>query len=173
MLKGVVAGIWLAVMLGGPASAGPLEDGVAAFKDGDYATALALWHRAADASDPVAFFNIGLAYEKGYGVAKDGDEAIKWYKRAADKGDVISEFKLGLVYAEGVSVPQNYTSAAQWYIKAAENNHVRAQVNLGTLYANGRGVPQNAAKAFELYERAETTACSYGDTAAAEAPRLK
>jgi TPR repeat protein len=173
MLKGVVAGFSLAVMLGGAASAGQLEDGVAAFKDGDYVTAFKLWQQAADAGDPVAIFNVALSYEKGYGVAKNGDEAVKWYKRAAAKGDVVSEFKLGLIFAEGVSVPQNYTSAAQWYIKAAGNNHVRAQVNLGTLYANGRGVPQDASKAFELYERAENTACSYGDTAAAEAPRVK
>ena len=40
MLKQFVAGVVVAVMLAGTAMAGPLEDGEAAYRSGDYATAL-------------------------------------------------------------------------------------------------------------------------------------
>jgi TPR repeat protein len=173
MLKRVLAGAAVAAMLWTGAWAGDLEDGVAAYKDGDFALALQLWRQLADKGHAIAQFNVGLLYEKGHGVPKDTAEAVRWYERAAENGDVISQFKLGLIYVEGRdTVRQDYDKAAKWYLRAAEKNHVRAQYSLGNLYANGRGVPQDSGKAFEWYERAESTSCTYGDIALIEAPRL-
>ena len=68
------------------ASAGPLEDGVAAAKRGDHALALKLWRPIAELGDEYAQYNLGLTYEHGRGVRQDYREAMKWYRRAADQG---------------------------------------------------------------------------------------
>lgn len=54
MLKRIIAGVVLTLMLTGGAAAGPVEEGVAAYKRGDYATALRLWRPLAEQGDPRA-----------------------------------------------------------------------------------------------------------------------
>ncbi len=85
MLKQFVAGVAVAVMLTGVAVAGPFEDGVAAYKRGDYATALRLWRPLAEQGDADAQFNLGLMYANGEGVPQDyrrGGEVVPARRRA-------------------------------------------------------------------------------------------
>ena len=58
----------LVLGLFGVAAAGPLEDGVAAFKNGDYAMAMQILGPLADQGDVQAQFNVGLMYANGNGV---------------------------------------------------------------------------------------------------------
>ncbi len=53
--------------LSGPAVAGPLEDGLAAVKRQDYATALRLWRPLADQGNASAQYNLGVMYRDGEG----------------------------------------------------------------------------------------------------------
>jgi TPR repeat protein len=172
MLKRLLAGTILALALGTAAIAGPLEEGVAAYKDGDFTRAIGLWQQASEQGNLVARFNLGMAHEMGWGVARNPIEAVRWYLSAAHAGDVLSMAKLGNVFSEGTLVERDYNAAAKWYTMAADKNHVRAHYNLGTLYANGSGVAKNVSKAFELYERAESMQCTYGDVALIHEPRL-
>lgn len=60
----------------------------------DYAASLAWFRKAADAKDPEGEYQIGVAYEQGYGVPVSTDEAIKWYKIAANQGSVNAKASL-------------------------------------------------------------------------------
>lgn len=40
---------------------------------------------AAEQGDPLAQYNLGVIYEHGAGVAKNLDEAVRWYEAAADQ----------------------------------------------------------------------------------------
>lgn len=60
--------VWL---LAGPAFAGAVEDGVAAYERGDYATALQLFRRLADQGDAEAQYNLGFVYDQGQGLTQD------------------------------------------------------------------------------------------------------
>ena len=62
------------------------EDGLAAYRRGDYATALRIWRSLADQGDANAQYNLGLMYQKGKGVPQDYKEAVKWYMLAAEQG---------------------------------------------------------------------------------------
>ena len=42
--------------------------------------------RAAEQGNAVAQHNLGLCYDYGTGVEKDGREAVKWYRKAAEQG---------------------------------------------------------------------------------------
>ena len=68
------------------ATAGPYEDGVAAYDQQQYATALKLWLPLAEQGNAAAQFNVAVLYEKGLGTASDVVEAARWYLKAAEQG---------------------------------------------------------------------------------------
>lgn len=130
-----------AVVLGGPALAGPFEDGKAAFERGEEAAAFAIWKPLAEDGDTQAQFWLGQMYDLGRGVGRDFGQAAVWYRRAADAGLPMAQHNLGRMYetGEGVHV-SDYTlsAAASWYRRAALQGYKPSQGNLGILYATGR-----------------------------------
>jgi hypothetical protein len=108
-----------------------LDEGVAAYKRGDYASALREWRPLAKQGNAKAQNNLGIMYSEGLGVPQDDAEALQWYRKAAEQGDADGQFNLGLMYANGEGVPQDYARAVKWYRKAAEQGHAIAQNNLG------------------------------------------
>jgi uncharacterized protein len=133
------------VAIGGAATAGPMEDAVAAYHRGDYATALRLWHPLAERGDADAQFHLGVMYESGQGVLRNDAEAINWYRKAAEQNDAVAQFNLGVMYAKGMS--PNRAEAALWYRLAADHGLAGAQFNLGMMYVEGRGVSHDYVQA--------------------------
>jgi TPR repeat protein len=127
--------------IGGAATAGPLEDAVAAYQRGDYETALRLRHLQAEQGDADAQFHLGVMHEKGQGLLRSDAEAIDWYRKAAVQDDAVAQFNLGIMYAKGTS--PNHAAAALWYRLAADHGLAGAQFNLGMMYVEGQGVSQD------------------------------
>jgi uncharacterized protein len=138
---------FMLVAIGGAATAGPLEDAVAAYQRGDYATALRFWHPLAEQGDADAQFHLGVMYESGQGVLRNDAEAIKWYSKAAEQDDAVAQFILGIMYTKGEGVSPNHTEAALWYRLAADHGLAGAQFNLGMMSAEGQGVSQDYVQA--------------------------
>ncbi len=132
----------------GATVAGPLEDGVAAVKRGDHATALRLFRPLADQGDDVAQFDLGVMYNKGWGVPRDYVQAAKWYRLAAVQGNADAQYNLGILNDDG----HRYAEAVKWYRKAADQGLGDAQFNLGLLYAKGQGVPRDYVQAYMWFE---------------------
>ena len=65
------AGGVLALALFGAAMAGPLEDGQAAVRHGDYATAMQYFRVLADQGNAAAQTNLGWIYANGHGLEQD------------------------------------------------------------------------------------------------------
>lgn len=130
------------------------DEGLAAARAGDLATALAEWKPLANNGHPEAQYSLGIMYENGEGVAKDPVEAAKWYRKAAEQGHASAQFKLVLLYASGEGVAHDMAEAAKWCRKAAEQRHVMAQLQLGIMYANGFGVDKDRAEAVTWYRKA-------------------
>ena len=63
-----------------------LDDGVAAYESGDYATALKEFRPLAEQGHAVAQFKLGVMYDHGYGVPENDTEAVKWLRKAAVQG---------------------------------------------------------------------------------------
>ena len=138
-------------MSSGVASAGPLEDADAAYKRGDYATAISLLRPLADQGDAKAQAALGNAYSTGDGVAKNDTEAVKWYRLAAEQGFAPAQTNLGYMYSNGTGVPKNDTEAVEWFRKAADQGEAGAQYFLGNMYDKGQGVPENAVQAYKWF----------------------
>jgi S1-C subfamily serine protease len=61
---------------------------------------------------------LGLAYEQGEGVRRNGKLAAKWYEAAADHGDTLAQSSLAGLYERGDGVEQDYKEAYFWYAVA-------------------------------------------------------
>ncbi len=102
-----------------PAWAG-FDEGEAAYKRGDYSTALREWRPLAKQGNAVAQYNLGVMYEAGLGVPQDYAEAVKWYRKAGEQGVVKAQYNLGEMYSKGLGVPQDYAWTVKWYREPAE-----------------------------------------------------
>jgi len=139
-----------------PALAGPFEDARAAYRNGDYATALQLWQPLAEQGDANAQFWMGAAYDLGRGVPTDYAAAALWYRKAAEQGLVNAQYNLAHMYEQSRGVPPDYamSAAATWYRRAADQGYVAAQGNLGILFATGRGVRRDYVQAYKWFSLA-------------------
>src|SRR4051794_33844140 len=88
-----------------PATAGPFEDGLDAYANRQYATALEMFRPLADQGDAPAQLKLGLMYDHGHGVSQNNAEALKWYRSAADQGYAAAQVNVGLMYRFGQGVP--------------------------------------------------------------------
>jgi TPR repeat protein len=58
----------------------------AAYKQGDYATAVREWRPLAKQGHAHAQFMLGVMYRKGQGVPQDDAESVRWSRKAAEPG---------------------------------------------------------------------------------------
>jgi TPR repeat protein len=114
-----VAALILAVGIAESVAAGPFDDADAAYKRGDYATALRLFRPQADRGNAYAQASLGMMYETGHGLPQDYTAAASWYRKAADQGVADAQHLLGYAYGSGRGVPQDDVSAYMWFNLAA------------------------------------------------------
>lgn len=105
--------------------------------------------------DGIVAYQIGYIYALGgEGVAKNPEEAMRWYKISAKKNNPAAQSSLANFYLEGVAVAKNEKLAAELYRKAALQEFKIAQYNLGIMYLKGLGVPQSKVLAIKWLSRA-------------------
>jgi uncharacterized protein len=146
--------ICILTVLAGAASAGPLEEALAAHDRGDYATTLRIVRPLAEKGDPEAQSALGYMYEEGKGVRVDFGQALIWYRKAAAQEEAQGQNNLGRMYEQGRGVSQDYVQAVAWFRKAAEQGFAMAQSNLGQMYAQGHGVSQDYVQASAWFRKA-------------------
>jgi TPR repeat protein len=64
---------------------------------------------------------LGFCYNRGEGVAKDMEEAVKWYRKAAEQTYAPAQFNLGLCYSTGQGVAKDYVEAYKWQLLAVDS----------------------------------------------------
>lgn len=137
-----------------PATAGPVEDGRAAYEAGDYVLALRLFEQVAEQGNATAQAMVGYMYDNGLGVSQDDIKAVKWYRLAAEQGNAYAQNNLGYRYDNGLGLPLDRAEAAKWYRLAAEQGNANARNRLGYMYSIGLGVRQDYAEAVRWYRLA-------------------
>lgn len=138
---------------GSEAGAG-LEEGINAYRQGDYRAALDIFTLLAAQGDAAAQFNLGVMSEMGQGVAQNYSEALSHYRRAAEQGHERAQLKLGVMYAQGVGTAPDQAESLRWFIESAEQGNAVAQFNLGVLHGLGQGVPQDDRQAALWFAKA-------------------
>lgn len=137
----------LLLALPGIGLASPVDDGLEAYKRGDFAAAVALWRPSAEKGDASAEFYLGLLYRNGQGVSRNEAEATAWLRKSADQGYPPAQYFVGVLTTQpGEAFP--------WYKKAAEQDYAAAQFRLGEIYDFGVLAPRNRAESLRLWRLA-------------------
>ena len=150
MLRALIVGLCL---LAQPAVAGQLEDGRAALRSNDFATAMQLLRPLAEQGDAAAQASLASMYYLGLGVPQDYVETLKWLRRAAAQGDASAQEVLGFMYSKGEGVPQDYVQAHMWFNLAAagsSNAEVRAEALKNRISVAAFMTPDQIAEAQRL-----------------------
>lgn len=154
-MKRIIAVFAIVLALGcaQPAFAG-FEDGLAAARRGDYASALREWRRLAEKDHSGALFNLGLMYANGQGVERNLEWAVSLFRQAAELGHAYAQMNYAVALKAGKGVKQNHDESAKWFREVAEKGHVGAQFNLAIAYLKGLGVKRDSAEAVAWFSKA-------------------
>lgn len=148
----LTASLMLAAMLGS-AAAGPFEDAAAAYKKGDYETALQLLRPFADDGRADAEYALGFMYFSGKGVSRDYAEAAKWIRLAAEQGRAEAQYALGRLYLNGQGVTPDNVLAYMWFDLAAAQGTQAAATQAAATARDGvarQMTPEQIAQAQQL-----------------------
>ena len=119
-----------------------------------YDLAMNLYKKACEYNSPRAFFRIGRMYEKGLGVAQDGNKALEYYLKASEWNYVDALYNIGCMYGNGDLIPEDYKKSFEYHLKASELGDADATYVVGELYKYGLGVDENESKACEYLFKA-------------------
>lgn len=142
----------------GVCKSGDWNKGQAAYKRGDYATALREWAPLAKRGDANAQNSLGPLYKYGWGVPKSYKTAVMWYRLAARQGNASAQLRLGGMYERGLGVPKDLKTAIKWTKLAAEQGYPPAQNIMGLSYLDHH-YPKDYVRAYTWLKIAE----SFGD----------
>lgn len=134
-----------------PALAADFDAGMAAARQGDFATAYAEWKPLADAGHARAQVNLGQMYEAGRGVDLDLTEAARLFRAAAEGGYHLGQLRWAMALQKGEGVPKDKPQALAWLHKAAEQHNAEALYELGYAYHEGEGVAPDPVAAMKWF----------------------
>ncbi|HTW71411.1 MAG TPA: caspase family protein [Acetobacteraceae bacterium] len=120
----------------------------------DAAAHLATLQNEAAQGKSNAQIDLGLAYAKGLGVARDTAAARQWFERAANRGAAKGQYYLGAMDERGLGGPRSYATALQWYRRAADQGYPPAEAAVGRFYGRGLGVQRDVKARTDWYRRA-------------------
>ncbi|WP_120497232.1 tetratricopeptide repeat protein [Kiloniella sp. EL199] len=114
--------------------AGDYENGIAAYRAGDYDKAIKLLSSAGNQGNAKAQYYLSVLYEGGSGIDKDMNASLRWLKRAAEGGMVEAQRNLGTFFHDGIDDPDDdIDQAIYWYQRAASQGDLTGQLRLGIL----------------------------------------
>lgn len=130
-------------------------EGLAAYREGDYATARAVMGPLARKGDVMARFYLGAMYMDGRGVKRDDGKAAQLLRYAAIAGVPQAQYRLALFYVDdGHGKRSDPVRAADLFEQAADNGYAPAEYRLALAYRDGKGRPQSYARTVALLRRA-------------------
>lgn len=101
----------------------------------------------AEEGDAQSQYDLGFAYEFGFGVIRDKEKSFGWYRRAAEQDLADAQ----VAVADYYSIEKSYEIAVEWYRKANENGYAKGALDLGFAYHYGLGVNRDFEKAELFY----------------------
>lgn len=120
----------------------------------DPAFGLSLLRRLARRGNADAMYSLSLAFQRGSGVRKDFEEALRWARRAARAGDTEALNNLGVRLFYGEGVERDERRAARVYREASALGSPHAAGNLARSYRWGDGVRKDVGEAMRLHRLA-------------------
>ncbi len=128
--------------------------------------------QAAVSGDANAYFELGVAFSRGDGVAEDGARAAQHLQAAVNLGHPRAMNHLGIMMIKGTQIPFNGPVGVRLLQAAGDAGDVQALYNLGILYKSGTVVARDHEQARTLLELARRAGHPKAAQALAELPGL-
>jgi hypothetical protein len=148
IVRAGITAVVLSLALVAPSGAGPFEDGLTAYRRGDYATAIQLWRSLAVQGNALAQHNLGFMYQIGRGVPQDGS----WYQKAADEPTESPRPKPWVIADDNGGVLANYYERYRTAVAAGATFRIdgrcRSACTLVLLWADRVCITERAALGF-------------------------
>ena len=122
----------------------------------NFSKAFEYFSKAADAGNVNAIMNLGIMYENGEYVERNGRTAISYFERVLQNEQVnhIANFNLGYLYYEGCfGVAKDYRMAYKYFEKSAEKGFANAQYYVGYMLMTGQSVTKDVRKGLEYLKK--------------------
>ena len=110
----------------GKGSGSALKGAEAAYRQGDFKTALEVFQAMAEKGNARAQFFLSQMYLSGSGVPRDYAQALKWASASAEQKNSDGQFTLGEIYESGKGVPADLVQAHMWYSLSATSGDEQA-----------------------------------------------
>ncbi|MDI1301500.1 MAG: tetratricopeptide repeat protein [bacterium] len=159
-----VQGFFLAVLLmsgAGSATAVSIFDktqadqGISAFKSGNYKYARTWLSTQAAADNPQAWYYLGRMYQEGLGgFVVDTKRAEKLYHQSAEQGVPEAMLALADLYSRGSGVKPNLAMVQIWHEQAARAGNIDGMFLLGQDLSGKSGLPADYNRARIWFEQA-------------------
>ena len=124
--------------------------GTRRYQEGDYATALKYYTKAAELGDAEAHYFLSIMYRQGDGIEKDAKKEIHHLEEAAMKGNPWARHNLGCKEANN----GRFDRARKHFIIAANLGNHGSLKRLMKLYADGHASKEDYADALRAYQAA-------------------
>jgi TPR repeat protein len=109
--------------------------------------------RSAEQGSPRAQLALGFKYEHGQGVARDIDQALRWYEKAASQGSSEADLRIARIMASDAD-HRDRPTPFEVTLEAAEAGDPEAQRALAFKYEHGLGIEEDPEAAIEWYRKA-------------------
>jgi TPR repeat protein len=119
--------------------------------DGDFLQAL---RRLGEGGNAYIMYRLGRMYATGIGVARDENEAVRWYRKGATAGNMQATTALAIALLEGRGTGKDPQEAVHLLKLAADKDNLDAMYRLGVLYSQGAVVSKDALEAVRLFTKA-------------------
>ena len=130
------------------------NEGVALYREKEYARAFEKFYEAAALKHPAAMFYAGVCYTNGEGTKIDNKKAFSMFRAAANGKHIAAMHNLANCYMLGKGTKANNSLALKWYTTAADSGYVRSVSMLAKSYEEGLFTEKNSEKAIEWYKKA-------------------
>ena len=153
-----------------------IQEGIAAYKQGDFQTAYQAWHQAAENNVAEAQWMLAILLLNGQGVKQDKVAAYSWLTLASEKQhkqamidrmairdrlsaeELMSADTLSKAFRDKqmakTAINHQKEKAFHWFEKAAKQGDPQAQYQLGEMLLNGEGVKQDKVAAYSWFSLA-------------------
>ncbi|ACE06554.1 hypothetical protein Aasi_1229 [Candidatus Amoebophilus asiaticus 5a2] len=123
---------------------------------GDYATAIEWYNKAAYQGVQASYAYLGIAARKGLGCPKDIQAALGYYLRSEKAGEdnAIARYGRARLYEKGEGVKADLGTALSLYTQASELGHAKASYHAGKLHLSGQVEGCNIQAGYALLEKA-------------------
>lgn len=108
----------------------------------------------ARSGDAQAQFELGRAYFRGQGVAKNVPKAEDLLSESAKAGNADAMVGLGFLSLSGEIGPKDESKAVEWFRKGAAAGSLKAKFNLGLMLRQGKSIEPSNEESLELLHEA-------------------